>query len=1134
MKFSTILQSAVFLITFSAFCFTLSAQDTILVNAITYDSTARDVIVAFPESGEYRKVELLYSMRCHDLAVGNGAVGCREWDYHCNTVVTVPERADSILRSHPSSTITNWDEETFYGTTQQTYQTIEYQSYLGQPQDGSVISQLGQYSETMNLQSDQPQSINLIYTGAELSAAGVTAGDIHGITLPLSPTGEQQVNLQHLTVFLGGTDLATIESDNPLNLFADDPARYYSNTTVTGDDTQVIFGAPYSWDGESNLAVSISYQSSDTPVSLASHPSSQSTLRSSGMDRFAAMTSVESWLLQNDFSSIENQVTISFWSYGDNSLPKNNSILEGSDASGNRQVNVHLPWSNASIFWDCGNDGSNYDRLSKAATFADFKNDWVHWTFVKDLNQGLLRIYKNGVLWTESTGNVRPIDIQSLVMGANINGVGGYHGYLDNFRVWKVALSPETVQDYLYKEIDEDHPSYVHLIAEYRFDEEDASTISDSGPQGVQSLSDYAAQTFAHGTRGANSLIFKNLEPISLRPSLSLVQQTGISAGIFTAPFTDSIPRHPHQVNNYEIIDGNLELTETLYLYETDQANAMTTIEVTPLNYYLKSEARYEILSFITPYGNGLDLGPDGVQFTIDMTDYLPILKGDRRLTIEGVGRNQEEMDLTFRFITGKPARDVLDIQQIWPIKDAASIWFGNGFGDIKNDNVFEPRTTVLMPEGDYFKLRSAVTGHGQNGEFTNQRHYLDIDGGFREFQYNVWKECADNPMYPQGGTWIYDRAGWCPGMETDVHTFNVSEWASPGDTITLDYGLVNADPGSADYRVSNQLVSYGPLNYSRDAELTEVIRPTQQYEYQRLNPACNTPLIMVKNNGTDVINSLDIHYQVTGGAMDTYSWTGNLFPEQEVEIELPMPSHSFWGDNSEARFEVSIINVNGSTDENIDNNTMTTVYQPVHIFERNFRIALRTNQVPFNNSYTITNSSGEEVVKSPGFMSNTDYLEDIDLPGGCYTFTLRDTGDDGLSFWANPAAGNGFVRMDELNDDGGLQYVAWQPNPDFGGDLSFDFMVRGTTDVNDIDEASILSIAPVPTQGELTLYWQHDLHTTGQLTLADISGRQVHSQEVKSGQKISIDTNHLRNGNYLVRIQHPTGVKTTWMSVVK
>ena len=37
---------------------------------------------------------------------------------------------------------------------------------------------------------------------------------------------------------------------------------------------------------------------------------------------------------------------------------------------------------------------------------------------------------------------------------------------------------------------------------------------------------------------------------------------------------------------------------------------------------------------------------------------------------------------------------------------------------------------------------------------------------------WRVWTECAGNPVYPQGGTWVYDRAGWCPGQASDVNEF--------------------------------------------------------------------------------------------------------------------------------------------------------------------------------------------------------------------------------------------------------------------------------------------------------------------------------------------------------------------------
>ena len=90
-------------------------------------------------------------------------------------------------------------------------------------------------------------------------------------------------------------------------------------------------------------------------------------------------------------------------------------------------------------------------------------------------------------------------------------------------------------------------------------------------------------------------------------------------------------------------------------------------IDISTLSYYAKNHARFELLSLVTPYGIGLDLGPAGKTFTFDVTDFGPVLKGRRKLSVEFGGENQEELDITFWFITGTPERDVLDIQPIWP-----------------------------------------------------------------------------------------------------------------------------------------------------------------------------------------------------------------------------------------------------------------------------------------------------------------------------------------------------------------------------------------------------------------------------------------------------------------------------------
>ena len=66
--------------------------------------------------------------------------------------------------------------------------------------------------------------------------------------------------------------------------------------------------------------------------------------------------------------------------------------------------------------------------------------------------------------------------------------------------------------------------------------------------------------------------------------------------------------------------------------------------------------------------------------------------------------------------------------------------------------DIFEPRILSTDLDGSFYKIRSSITGHGQNGEFIPREHYININGAEQEFQYEVWKECGDNPIYPQGG----------------------------------------------------------------------------------------------------------------------------------------------------------------------------------------------------------------------------------------------------------------------------------------------------------------------------------------------------------------------------------------------
>ena len=177
-------------------------------------------------------------------------------------------------------------------------------------------------------------------------------------------------------------------------------------------------------------------------------------------------------------------------------------------------------------------------------------------------------------------------------------------------------------------------------------------------------------------------------------------------------------------------------------------------------------------------------------------------------------------MDIKFLFIVGTPARNVLDMQQIWRPQS-------KGYTTIMADEAFEPRDVLMHPNAAAYKLKTTITGHGQQGEFIPQEHYLNIDGGPQEYVWPVWTECSENPVYPQGGTWIYDRAGWCPGQASDLREDDITGIVNPGQIHNIDYGITNAT-GTSNYWVSSQLVSYDMPNHSLDAAIVEILSPTK------------------------------------------------------------------------------------------------------------------------------------------------------------------------------------------------------------------------------------------------------------------------------------------------------------------
>jgi hypothetical protein len=584
-----------------------------------------------------------------------------------------------------------------------------------------------------------------------------------------------------------------------------------------------------------------------------------------------------------------------------------------------------------------------------------------------------------------------------------------------------------------------------------------------------------------------------------------------------------------HGTLNHDIIDTlsvNFYYQPYSYTYDTsgsiiniDTLTSNGTLNITTLNYYRRYPMAFQIMSFVTPYGIGLDLGAEGKTWYFDITDYYPVLKGDKRITVSGGGQWQEDMDIKFLFIVGTPPRDVLEMQQIWRPQS-------KGYGAIMADDAFEPRDVLMHSNASAYKLRTTITGHGQQGEFIPQNHYLNIDGGTQEYIWPVWTECAENPIYPQGGTWIYDRAGWCPGQASDLREDDITQLVNPGQIHNIDYGVSSAT-GTSNYWVSSQLVSYGAANHTLDAAIIDVLSPTNQILHVRTNPLCSKPKITIQNTGNTTLTSLQIEYWVNGATShEIYQWSGNLNFLENEEVELPDPT-SLWANIAANNniFHVIISLPNNSTDEYYFNNIISSTFESAPTYPNTFALWFQTNNGEVNpltqiseSSWEFFDNNGNSIYASGDLISNTQFRDTLVFNNGCYVFKVTDTDDDGLDFWANNDGG-GMVRFREIE-------ASWLKSfdGDFGRFIHHEFRVEdglSNSEINDVD----IKIFPNPATNEIIVIG--DLANSTKLILTDNIGRIVSTINIdKNNNPHKIDIKNLSKGIYFISIDNNKIIK--------
>ena len=1099
--------------------------DTIKVQTFTFGSP-QDAWFELPGLDiSVEKIIMKYTLKCNPAQ----SPQCGEWDYLTyNYLYEHTGEMDSTLLLHPFFTVNGAAPDTFAYAEEQTYTTSTSWEYFIVYDDTVILNNYpvgtSETSIFYPFYTAYPVSRSqFIWRADELTAAGLVAGNISGMDFDIQSEG---YTMDHLKIKMKNTasDAFTI------NIFESGAATtvYDQTTLFTTGNGEVDFITPFYWDGISNILIEITYNNDDfTGLSYltgAQDPGFVSALTTSSYDKYIEFYNPDyADVIGNPLSDLSEQVTISFWSQGDAVYqPQNGTTFEAITATGARVLNSHTPWSDANVYWDAGNAGG-YDRIYKNSAPADYETNWTHWAFTKNTTTGSMKIYKNGILWHSGTGAVKLMeDITNLRLGkGNWGGSESYAGNMDEFAIWNIEMDAATIAEYMYKDLDDVHPYDANLLLYYHFNDGDGLTepdeVNDNDLGLVGAVTRYmkAEQLF----RDVNSSNYRPAVQFEQGEFISHVDSVLIVSEVATDPIaliyfdpadpttaTDTMLVFPADFYTYTYnADGTIAdstfIASTSEIYNADLEYYGTPFEV--IN-------TIELGRFITPYGIGLDLG-EGFTWTYDVSDYRPLLHDSVHLS---AGNWQELLDMELWFIEGTPPRDPIAV---------SNLWFGfYGYGLTPSFNDLTPVKEVTIPNDALnSRIKIRVTGHGFGGtsncaEFCSREHDFSVDGS-TVWSKEVWRDnCDVNPVYPQGGTWVYDRANWCPGAEVWTYDYELTPEVTPGSTYDFDYNAEsytwNGAGSVPTYVTSVQLVTYGAPNFDLDASLEEIISPSDNDMHSRKNPVCTNPAILIKNTGSTTLTSLDITFGIKDQVQTNYTWTGELAFMESEEVTLP----NFGWTNLGTEFIVVISNPNGGTDEYAFNNSITSQMAIPPTYPADFYLELKTNTASHENDIFLYDQNGNTIFERTTFEDNTIYKDTLHLEEGCYELYLWDYGEDGLSWWAN-TDGGGYFRTRDMEGTFIKSFEA-----DFGGLVYLQFTVGNYTEVTEFVQKNEVNLYPNPTQNEIFVDLDMAHLSDISLDIVDITGKSIHTESHNriQNETLRIDMSGQSSGIYMVIIR--------------
>lgn len=530
-------------------------------------------------------------------------------------------------------------------------------------------------------------------------------------------------------------------------------------------------------------------------------------------------------------------------------------------------------------------------------------------------------------------------------------------------------------------------------------------------------------------------------------------------------------------------------------------------------------DLQYEIGRMLTPYGGAFAKNWN-FEWETDVTDFSLLLRDSVEIEYRHPGyepNNDRGWKITVQFDLhpGPPALTPIAFHRIYDGH------YTYGYAGNPIEQQLRPVTVKADNRTKIGKILLYQTGHGMDpagcGEFCSRYREIFHNGTLVD-KRNLWQECGDNPLYPQAGTWLIDRAYWCPGELKHADKFERPVKPGTEQTIQVKMEPYTSSKPSATEVLSTYFVEYGAYRAAHDVAVDDILAPSSKPIHSRLNPAGFSPLIAIRNLGGQVLTSVIIRYGTKGFQMQSFAWKGNLPPGAAAMVRLPgVIEHK---GSEEQEFTVELANPNGKKDGYLPDNKLISRFTPAPVHATNLMLQLKTNRQPQHNGYTLKDAQGKILYEKPvgSLQADSLYEERFTLPPGHYELLIEDTAHDGLEFWFNRRGGRGYARL----LDSSRQLIKTFES-DFGTSLLYHFEVSAAADEHSAPSGEpAIGLYPTMSSGPTTLDFFNNTAEKVIVRFISDPGNQLveeHTYENLKEAVLSYDMSYLPAQRYYVQV---------------